>query len=81
MDESGNRSSLLTGMIFSSSVDTDIRFDHGIFSPACRRRDLADVKALGMTISEFRRRRRPQPGPLIGNVCGAKSAASRRRSG
>ena len=43
---------LLTGMIFSGSVSTDIRFDYGIFSPACRRRDLADVKALAMTISE-----------------------------
>ena len=43
---------LLTGMIFSGDVDTDIRFDYGIFSPACRWRDLADVKALGMTVSE-----------------------------
>jgi hypothetical protein len=43
---------LLTGMIFSNSVNTDIRFDYGIFSPACRRLDLADVKALGMTISQ-----------------------------
>jgi hypothetical protein len=43
---------LLTGMIFSGSVSTDIRFDYGIFSPVCRRLDLADVKALGMTISE-----------------------------
>jgi hypothetical protein len=42
---------LLTGMIFSGSVSTDIQFDYGIFSPTCRRRDLADVKALGMTIS------------------------------
>jgi len=41
---------LLTGMIFSGDVDTDIRFDYGIFSPACRRRDLADIKALGMTV-------------------------------
>jgi hypothetical protein len=38
---------LLTGMILSGSVSTDIRFDYGIFSPACRRRDLADVKTLG----------------------------------
>jgi hypothetical protein len=43
---------LLTGMIFSGNVSTDIRFDYGIFSPVCRRLDLADVKALGMTISE-----------------------------
>ena len=42
---------LLTGMIFSGDVDTDILFDYGIFSPACRRRDLADVKALGMKVS------------------------------
>jgi hypothetical protein len=43
---------LLTGMIFSRSVDTDIRFDYRIFSPGCRRRDLADVKALGMKVSD-----------------------------
>jgi hypothetical protein len=44
---------LLTGMIFSRSVDTDIGFDYGIFSPACRRRDLADVKALGMKVADM----------------------------
>jgi hypothetical protein len=44
---------LLTGMIFSRSVDTDIVFDYGIFSPACRRRDLADVKALGMKVADM----------------------------
>jgi len=35
-----------TGLIFSSNVDTDITFDYGIFSPACRRPDLADTMEL-----------------------------------
>ena len=41
---------LMTGMIFSGDLDTDILFDYGIFSPRCRRADLADVRRLGMTI-------------------------------
>ena len=27
---------ILTGVIFSGSIDTDISFDYGIFSPECR---------------------------------------------
>jgi hypothetical protein len=41
---------LLTGMIFSGDVDTDISFDYGIFSPACRRADLRDFKQLDLRI-------------------------------
>ena len=41
---------LMTGLIFSGDLDTDILFDYGIFSPRCRRADLADVHRLGMTI-------------------------------
>jgi hypothetical protein len=41
---------ILTGVIFSESVDTDISLDFGIFSPGCRRADLADVKQLGLTV-------------------------------
>jgi hypothetical protein len=37
---------LMTGMIFSDSVDTDIVFDYGIFSPGCRRIDLAELRQL-----------------------------------
>jgi hypothetical protein len=36
----------LTGVIFSGRIDTDISFDYGIFSPECRRADLADMKRL-----------------------------------
>src|SRR5262249_10544467 len=36
----------VTGMIFSGSVDTDIVFDYGIFSPGCRRIDLAELNGL-----------------------------------
>ena len=41
---------ILTGVIFSDSVDTDISLDFGIFSPGCRRADLADVKQLGLKV-------------------------------
>jgi hypothetical protein len=41
---------IMTGMIFSGVVDTDISFDYGIFSPGCRRADLADMKQLGIKL-------------------------------
>jgi hypothetical protein len=41
---------IMTGMIFSGVVDTDISFDFGIFSPGCRRADFADMKQLGMKL-------------------------------
>ena len=41
---------ILTGVIFSGTVDTDISLDFGIFSPGCRRDDLADIKHLGLKI-------------------------------
>jgi hypothetical protein len=40
-----------TGVIFSGFVDTDISFGYGMFSPGCRRADLADVKRLGIALS------------------------------
>jgi hypothetical protein len=41
---------LMAGMIFSGELDTDIVFDYGIFSPGCRRLDLADMKQLDLRI-------------------------------
>ena len=41
---------MMTGMIFSGVLDTDILFDYGIFSPRCRHADLADTKRLGLDI-------------------------------
>jgi hypothetical protein len=41
---------MMTGMIFSGDLDTDIVFDYGLFSPACRRADLADMKRLEVKI-------------------------------
>jgi len=40
------------GVIFSGTVDTDVSFDYGIFSPGCRRADMADMKRLGIGIQE-----------------------------
>jgi hypothetical protein len=37
---------LMTGVIFSGNVDTDIMLDYGIFSPGCRRIDVAELKRL-----------------------------------
>jgi len=41
---------MMTGLIFSGDLDTDIVFDYGIFTPACRRADLADMKRLDLKI-------------------------------
>ena len=41
---------MLTGVVFSGSLDTDIVFDYGVFAPRCRFGDLSDIKRLGMTI-------------------------------
>jgi hypothetical protein len=37
-----------TGLIFSREIDTDISFGYGVFSPGCRRADIADMKRLGI---------------------------------
>jgi hypothetical protein len=37
---------LMTGVIFSGNIDTDIVFDYGVFSPGCRRIDLAELSQL-----------------------------------
>jgi hypothetical protein len=41
---------IMTGLMFSGALDTDISFDYGIFSPGCRRADLADMKQLGIKL-------------------------------
>ena len=41
---------MMAGLIFSGEMDTDILFDYGIFSPGCRRVDLADLKELDLKI-------------------------------
>src|SRR5262249_18622241 len=42
---------MLTGAIFSDQVDTDIVFDYDVFFPGCRRKDLADMKRLDVSIT------------------------------
>jgi hypothetical protein len=41
---------MMTGLIFSGDLDTDILFDYGIFSPRCRRLDLTDMRSLDLRI-------------------------------
>jgi hypothetical protein len=41
---------MMTGLIFSGHFDTDIAFDYGTLTPACRRADLADMKRLDLKI-------------------------------
>jgi hypothetical protein len=43
---------MMTGMIFSGEVDTDISFGYGIFTPACRRADLADTRRLDLRLDQ-----------------------------
>jgi hypothetical protein len=42
---------IMTGIIFSGAIDTDISFDYGIFSPGCRHGDFADMKQLGIKLT------------------------------
>jgi len=42
---------MLTGMIFSRDVDTDIVSDYGIFTSRCRAADLADTRQLDLRLS------------------------------
>lgn len=39
---------LLTGVIFSGDVDTEITFDYGLFPPWCLMSDIADVRTLAL---------------------------------
>jgi hypothetical protein len=41
---------MMTGVVFSGRLDTDIVYDLGIFAPGCRRADLADVRRLDARI-------------------------------
>src|SRR5262249_5592076 len=41
---------IMTGVVFTGAVDTDIMFDYGFLSSACRRTDLAEFKRLDMPI-------------------------------
>src|SRR5262249_22633917 len=41
---------MMAGLLFSGDLDTDIVFDYGLFSPACRRADLADMRQLDLKI-------------------------------
>lgn len=41
---------MMTGLVFSGDLDTDILFDYGVVTPDCRRADLADIKRLDLTI-------------------------------
>jgi hypothetical protein len=41
---------MMTGMIFSGDLDTDILFDYGILTPACRAADIADIRRLELKI-------------------------------
>jgi hypothetical protein len=41
---------MMTGVVFSGEIDTDILFDYGIFTPGCRWIDLAELQRLQMRI-------------------------------
>jgi hypothetical protein len=41
---------MMTGVIFSGDLDTDILFDYGILTPACRAADIADIRRLELKI-------------------------------
>jgi hypothetical protein len=39
---------LMTGVVFSGDIDTDISFDYGVFSPWCRLADISETKSLDL---------------------------------
>src|SRR5262249_14438530 len=41
---------IMTGVMFSGEIDTDIIFGYGLFTPRCRWADISDFKKLKMTI-------------------------------
>jgi hypothetical protein len=41
---------MMTGVIFSGDLDSDILFNYGIFTPACRAADIADGRRLELKI-------------------------------
>jgi hypothetical protein len=41
---------MVTGVIFSGEIDTDIISDYGLFTPRCRWADISDIKKLKMQI-------------------------------
>jgi hypothetical protein len=41
---------MMTGMMFSGDIETEILSDYGILSPGCRRADLGDMKQLDLKI-------------------------------
>ena len=43
---------MMTGVLFSGDLDTDIVFDYGIFTPGCGMADLADIKRLDLKIDQ-----------------------------
>jgi hypothetical protein len=43
---------LVTGVIFSGEIDTDIISDYGLFTPRCRWADISDIEKLKMQIDE-----------------------------
>jgi len=43
---------MMTGVIFSGEIDTDILFNYGVFTPRCRWADISDIKKLEMQIDE-----------------------------
>jgi hypothetical protein len=41
---------MVTGVIFSGEIDTDVISDYGVFTPRCRWADISDIEKLKMQI-------------------------------
>ena len=44
---------MMTAVMFTGDINTDIAFDYGIFSPGCRHADLADMNRFGLVQAFF----------------------------
>jgi hypothetical protein len=52
---------MMTGVIFSGEIDTDIISDYGLFTPRCRWADISDIKKLKMQVGGVRSEARVIP--------------------
>jgi hypothetical protein len=63
-----------TGVIFSGDIDTDIWFAYGMFSPGCRRDDLADMRRLGLVLPAAAKAAEAGRGDIMSRLWAATAA-------
>jgi hypothetical protein len=65
---------LWAGVVFSGDIDADIWFAYGMFSPRCRRDDIADMRRLGVALPDAPQVAEPGRENVMDRLRGAISA-------